>query len=69
LLTFLRNQGKFFHAPENRELDLILIDYAQPERNAFEVTEEFYWHNGRYGNREGSVPDLDIILKLQIRID
>ncbi len=52
LLTFLRNQGKFFHAPENRELDLILIDYAQPERNVFEVTEEFYWHNGRYGNRE-----------------
>ena len=26
-LTYLRNQGKFFCAEENRELDLILIDY------------------------------------------
>ena len=26
-LTYLRNQGKFFCAEENRELDLTLIDY------------------------------------------
>ena len=54
-LAHLRNQGKFFHAPENRELDLVLIDYAQPDRNVYEVTEEFYWHNGRHGNREDVV--------------
>ncbi len=54
-LAYLRNQGKFFHAVENRELDLLLIDYARPERNTYEVTEEFYWHNGRYGNREDVV--------------
>ena len=51
-LTYLRNQGKFFCAEENRELDLMLIDYAQPDRNVYEVTEEFYVHNGRYGTRE-----------------
>lgn len=54
-LDYLRNSGKFFHAPENRELDLVLIDYDNLERNVFEVTEEFYWHNGRYGNREDVV--------------
>ncbi len=48
-------RGKFFHAAENRELDLMLIDYADPARNVYEVTEEFYWHNGRYGNREDVV--------------
>ncbi|MCG7851174.1 MAG: type I restriction endonuclease, partial [Methanosarcinaceae archaeon] len=54
-LTFLRNGGKFFHAAEDRELDLILIDYVEPKRNVYEVTEEFYWHNGRFGNREDIV--------------
>ena len=54
-LTYLRNGGKFFHAAENRELDLMLIDYADPSHNVYEVTEEFYWHNGRYGNREDVV--------------
>ncbi len=54
-LDYLRNKGKFFYAEENRERDLILINYDQPERNVYEVTEEFYWHNGRYGNREDVV--------------
>jgi type I restriction enzyme, R subunit len=55
LLAFLRNTGKFFCAEENRELDLTLIDYTDPDRNVYEVTEEFYWHNGRYGTREDVV--------------
>ncbi|MBM3134184.1 MAG: HsdR family type I site-specific deoxyribonuclease [Chloroflexi bacterium] len=55
MLTYLRNDGKFFHAAENRELDLMLVDYADPSHNVYEVTEEFYWHNGRYGNREDVV--------------
>lgn len=60
-LTYLRNQGKFFCAEESRELDLTLIDYgdlARPReawRNVYEVTEEFYVHNGHYGTREDVV--------------
>jgi type I restriction enzyme R subunit len=60
-LTYLRNQGKFFCDEESRELDLQLIDNAdvarpRPEwRNTYEVTEEFYAHNGRYGIREDVV--------------
>jgi type I restriction enzyme, R subunit len=54
-LALLRNQGKFFCAEENRELDLKLIDYEAVDRNVFEVTEEFYIHNGSYGNREDVV--------------
>jgi type I restriction enzyme R subunit len=60
-LTYLRNQGKFFCAEDNRELDLSLIDYgdgARPPnkyRNVYEVTEEFYCHNGHYGTREDVV--------------
>ncbi len=60
-LVYLRNQGKFFCAEENRELDLVLIDYEdcdrQPAawRNVYEVTEEFYKHNGHYGTREDVV--------------
>src|SRR5262245_6890530 len=56
-LDFLRNKGKFFHAEENRELDLVPIQYEPNEqnKNIYEVTEEFYWHNGRFGNREDVV--------------
>ncbi|MEW6574177.1 MAG: HsdR family type I site-specific deoxyribonuclease [Bacillota bacterium] len=60
-LSYLRNQGKFFCAEENRELDLTLIDYGDFDRpreqwrNVYEVTEEFYFHNGRYGTREDVV--------------
>jgi type I restriction enzyme, R subunit len=60
-LTYLRNQGKFFSTEDNRELDLTLIDYGDTGRpggewrNVYEVTEEFYVHNGRYGTREDVV--------------
>ncbi|MBX9811017.1 MAG: hypothetical protein K2Y16_05320 [Burkholderiales bacterium] len=61
--VYLRNQGKFFCAEENRERDLPLIDIdygdlARPRgewRNVYEVTEEFYVHNGRHGTREDVV--------------
>ena len=51
-LTALRNQHKFFSVEDNRELDITLIDYGdlarrqRDWRNVFEVTEEFYCHNG-----------------------
>jgi len=60
-LQTLRNQHKFFCAEDNRELDLTLIDYgdlARPReqwRNVYEVTEEFYTYNGKYGTREDVV--------------
>ena len=54
-LSCLRNTGKYFYPEENRELDLKLIDYDDPRKNVYEVTEEFYWHNGHYGNREDVV--------------
>ena len=54
-LSWLRNEGKFFYPKENRELNLTLINYGDPSQNAYEVTEEFYWHNGRHGNREDVV--------------
>lgn len=60
-LACLRNQYKFFCAEEDRELDLQLIDYGDLERlpearrNVYEVTEEFYNHNGHHGTREDVV--------------
>ncbi|ASQ90259.1 restriction endonuclease subunit R [Prosthecochloris sp. GSB1] len=51
----LRNRGKFFDHEEKRERDLILIDYDHPERNVYEVTEEWSFHNGHYGTREDIV--------------
>jgi type I restriction enzyme, R subunit len=60
-LTYLRNQAKFYSAEDARELDLTLIDYEDANCprdkwcNVYEVTEEFYLHNGRYGTREDVV--------------
>ena len=51
----LRNRGKFFDVDESRERDLILIDYNDPTRNVYEVTEEWAFHNGHYGTREDIV--------------
>jgi type I restriction enzyme R subunit len=51
----LRNRGKFFDAEESRERDLVLIDYDDPTRNVFEVTEEWAFHNGHYGTRQDVV--------------
>ena len=51
----LRNRGKFLDHEENRERDLILIDYNDPTRNVFEVTEEWTFDNGHYGTREDVV--------------
>ncbi|MBA4416737.1 MAG: restriction endonuclease subunit R [Syntrophus sp. (in: bacteria)] len=54
-INLLRNKGKFYCAEEKRELDLMLINYDELSKNVYEVTEEFYWHNGHYGNREDVV--------------
>ena len=54
-VDYLRNTGKFFDQEDNRERDLILIDYDNPKRNVFEVTEEWAFNNGHYGTREDVV--------------
>lgn len=54
-LTYLHNQGKYFYAAENRELDLKLIDYDNLSNNKYQVTEEYYIYNGKYGIREDVV--------------
>ncbi len=51
----LRNRGKFLDHEEKRERDLTLIDYDNPEKNVYEVTEEWAFHNGHYGTREDVV--------------
>ncbi|NTW84281.1 MAG: HsdR family type I site-specific deoxyribonuclease [Chlorobiaceae bacterium] len=51
----LRNRGKFYDHEENRERDLILIDYENTARNVYEVTQEWAFHNGHYGTREDIV--------------
>ncbi len=54
-LAYLRNAKTFYDKEEARELNLVLIDYENPTNNVFEVTEEFYCHNGKYGTREDVV--------------
>ncbi len=51
----LRNRHTYFDRKERRELNLTLIDYDDPARNVYEVTEEFAFDNGRYGTREDVV--------------
>lgn len=54
-LRYLQGEKTFFSKEENRELNLILIDYEHPENNKFEVTEEYYLFNGQFANREDIV--------------
>lgn len=54
-LFYLQGEKTFFSNEENREFNLILIDYENHANNVFEVTEEFYLFNGQYANREDVV--------------
>ena len=54
-LNYLKGEKTFFSREENREPNLILIDFEKPENNLFEVTEEYYLFNGQYANREDVV--------------
>lgn len=50
-LSYLRGEKTFYCKPENREFNLILIDFNNPANNIYHVTEEYYYFNGHYGNR------------------
>ena len=54
-LNYLQGEKTFFSKEENREFNLILIDFENPTNNIFEVTEEYYLFNGQYANREDVV--------------
>ena len=54
-LDYLRGDKNFFNNDDNREYNLKLIDFEKPSNNIFQITEEYYHHNGRYGNREDVV--------------
>lgn len=54
-LQHLQGEKTFFSKEENREFNLTLINYDEPDKNVFEVTEEYYLFNGQYANREDVV--------------
>jgi type I restriction enzyme R subunit len=55
LLCYLQGEKTFYSREENREYNLILIDFQRPGNNIFEVTEEYYFFNGQYATREDVV--------------
>lgn len=54
-LKHLQGEKTFFSKEENREFNLILINYDEPNKNVYEVTEEYYLFNGQNANREDVV--------------
>ena len=54
-LNYLRGEKTFYCPEEERELNLTLIDFEDQKSNTYHVSEEYYFHNGRYGNREDIV--------------
>jgi type I restriction enzyme R subunit len=54
-LQYVRNMKTHYVPNEGRELDLKLVDFDKPSRNEYHVTEEFSFHNGRFGTREDVV--------------
>ena len=54
-LQHLQGEKTFFSKEENREFNLVLINYDEPDKNVYEVTEEYYLFNGQYANREDVV--------------
>jgi type I restriction enzyme R subunit len=55
ILLSLRGQSTAYDEQEKRERNVTVIDFVHPERNVFEVTDEFSVSNGRYSNRQDIV--------------
>src|SRR3989339_2091473 len=51
-LAYLKGEKTFYSKAENREYNLTLVDFTNPENNIYQITDEYYCFNGRYGNRE-----------------
>ena len=54
-LQHLQGERTFFSSEENREYNFVLINYDEPDKNIYEVTEEYYLFNGQHANREDVV--------------
>lgn len=54
-LLYLQGEKTYFSKADNREYNLMLIDYDDLSNNVYEVTEEYYLFNGHYANREDVV--------------
>jgi len=54
-LQHLQGEKTFFSSEENREYNFVLINYDEPDKNIYEVTEEYYLFNGQHANREDVV--------------
>ncbi|MBI5674243.1 MAG: HsdR family type I site-specific deoxyribonuclease [Nitrospirae bacterium] len=54
-LTMLRGEKTYFCKAENRDLNLQLIDFTEPDKNVYHITEEYTVFNGHYANREDVV--------------
>jgi len=55
ILLALRGQSTAYDEKEKRERNVIIIDYVNPERNVFEVADEFAFSNARCTNRQDLV--------------
>ncbi len=51
ILAWLRGEQSLYDPAENRERNVALVDFAKPGRNAFHVTDEWQFTNGRETNR------------------
>lgn len=51
LLSWLRGQRSLYVDAERREINVQVVDFDHPDRNIFQVTSEWYYTNGKYGNR------------------
>ena len=54
-LSYLRGEKTFHSSADNREYNLQLIDYKNQANNIYHVTDEYYYFNGHYANREDIV--------------
>lgn len=55
MLNFLRGQTTAYDESEKRERNVVFINFEHPERNIFEVTDEFTFSNSHYTTRQDIV--------------
>ncbi len=51
VLAWLRGQRLVFDERERRQRNVVVVDFENPSRNRFQVTEEWQYTNGLYRNR------------------
>lgn len=51
ILLWLKGQRTVYVPAQKRERDVRVIDFDTPENNIFQVTEEWAYNNGKFGNR------------------